>query len=142
MRRRALRPSFVVTFALGAAALASGCGGKDSGNGDSSIGDSSIGDGGCPADVPWGQIPCDLPPSVTCNNYGICMYTGVPIYTAVCQQGVWSVSEIGACNPPPPPLPTYDAGPDVDDAAPDVPDAGSDVYEGGPDGEGQDGGHD
>jgi hypothetical protein len=158
MRRRALRPSFVVTFALGAAAIASGCSSKESGNGsgsisdgsigDSSIGDSSIGDGGCPAALPTSQS-CDLPSSESCD-YGPCQ-PGCPVSPhvyAYCVDGGWVIPP--ACNPPsvnycleagPGPGPD-DAAPGVSDAGPDAYDGGPDVHDGGADGEGQDGGHD
>jgi hypothetical protein len=132
MSRRVLRPSFVVTFALGAAAIASACGGKDSGNGGS-------GDAGCPALTPTQGDPCDLPSSGQCfYPDGTCF--GEPQQQlAVCQQGTWSVGSAWSCNPP---APVPEAGPDVHDAASDVSDAGPDVVDGGPDGEGQDAGHD
>jgi hypothetical protein len=151
--RRALRPSFVVTFALSAASIAGGCSSKDSshGNGsigdgsigessigDSSIGDDSIGDGGCPAEQPTNGAPCDLPSSARCfYDAGTCY--GQPVARlASCQQGTWSLGSFGPCNPPA----GYDAGnPNVYDAGPDC-EGGPDVHDGGPDGEGQDGGHD
>jgi hypothetical protein len=124
----------VVTFALGAAAIGGGCGGKDSGNGppgngivsnnppgpsSDGGGDSSIGDGGCPAEQPTDGTPCDLPSSVMCV-YQTC--SGSPDEWSVCQGGTW-MGGFGSCNPP---VPVYEAGPDVLDD--------------GPDGEGQDGG--
>jgi len=132
MRRRALRPSFVVTFALGAAAIAGGCG-KDSGAGPDGGGISSGSNPpapspGCPTNVPTEGELCSLPSSTSCT-YGPC--ADAPNQSAVCQQGRWSLLFPGGCNPPV----VYEAGPDVVDAAPDVSDAGSD-------GEGQDGGHD
>jgi hypothetical protein len=145
MRRRALRPSFVVTFALGAAAIASGCSSKDSGNGsigdgsigDGSVGDSSIGDAGCPAELPTNGSPCD-PSSPPCYYEAGTCWCSPLVGMATCTQQGWNVYS-PLCNPPAPPC---DAGPDVDDAAPDVYDGGSAVHDGGSDGEGQDGGHD
>jgi hypothetical protein len=128
MRRSALRPSFVVTFAVGAAAIAGGCNSGSGGNGFGS-------DAGCPAEQPTSGAPCEVPSSTSCG-YEMC--NGGPAITAQCLQGAWSVQFL-ACNPP---APVYEAGPDVDDAAPDVSDAGPDVHDGGSDGEGQDGGHD
>jgi hypothetical protein len=129
MRRRALRPSFVVTFALGAAAMAGGC---SSGvvtknppvpSPDGSSGDGSIdGSAECPGQVPAQGASCDLPSSVSCT-YGPC--ADAPNQSAVCQQGTWNLLFPGGCNPP---IPISDAGPDVSDA--------------GADGAGQDGGHD
>jgi hypothetical protein len=116
MRRRALRPSFVVTFALGAAAIAGGCS-SNSGNGFSGT---LINDGGCPAELPESGAPCQL------SQAGPCYYSSCE--TAACE-GTWVLSPSG-CNPPPPPTP-----PPFSDAAPDGSDAGLD-------GEGQDGGHD
>jgi hypothetical protein len=133
MPRRALRPSFVATFALGAAAMASGCGSKGSAN----VGnvDGSISDGGCPADVPTSGAPCDVPSSVMCNYQGGCNYL------ATCN-GMWVVIlGSGGCSMNPP-APMSEAGPDVYDAAPDVYEGGPDVHDGAPDGESQDGGHD
>jgi len=137
MRRRALRAPFVVTFALGAAAIASACGGKGSGNangGDGGNVDGNTGDGSdldgsnvdgttgdasasCPADPPMQGTPCDVP--YACS-YGGCSEGSSALY-AYCQQGIWSES-YGACNPPP----VLDAGPDVYDAAPDVDEGGHD----------------
>ena len=72
MRRRALRPAFVVTFALGATAIAGGCSSRDSGNGNGSIGDSSIGDGsigdssiGDSSNLPMG---CNPPEACYCHD--------------------------------------------------------------------------
>ena len=69
MRRRALRPSFVVTFALGAAAIAGGCGSKDSGTGNGSLGDGSIDDGsigdGTIGDE-LGMLACNPPNACYC----------------------------------------------------------------------------
>lgn len=134
MRRRAPRASFVVTFALAATALASGCGDKAT-IFNNPPGPSNDGSAGCPAELPASGTPCDLPSSTSCT-YGDCF--GSPNQTAVCQQGTWN-AEFGSCNPP---APIYEAGPDVYDAGPDVHDAAPDVLDGGPDGEGQDGGHD
>jgi len=145
MPRRALRPSFVVTFALGATAIAGGCSSTDSshGNGsigDGSIGDTSIGDGGCPVGMPAQGDPCDLPSSTTCD-YAVCQ-PGCPFSPsayASCYDGGWLTF---FCNPPNASYCVPEAGPGVDDAAPDVSDAGADVLDGGTDSEGQDGGHD
>jgi hypothetical protein len=104
MRRRALRPSFVVTFALGAAAIPGGCSNNDSGN------------GGCPAEVPVEGSPCDTSPSVTCPFDDFC-----PGSSAACQNGSWVVwSYGGPCGNPPRPFP--EAGPDASDAGPDAAD--------------------
>jgi hypothetical protein len=111
-------------LALGAAAIASGCGGKDSSNGNGSIADGSIGDAGCPADLPAQGAPCELQSTATCS-YPDGMCNGFPQnQTAACEQGTWILNGPGSCNPPPP---IYEAGPDV--------------YDAGPDGEGQDGSH-
>ena len=114
MRRRALRPSFVVTFALGATALASACnGGLVSSNAPVPSPDGgSGGDAGCPAEPPAANAPCDLPSSIGACNYGSCSGTMGPT-TAYCQAGTW-VLGAGGCNPP---APVYEAGPDVEDAA-------------------------
>lgn len=132
LRRRAPRAPFVVTFALGAAAVASACGGKGSGNGDN--GDGSV---ACPAEEPAAGSPCDLPSSTQCA-YQTCL--GSPSAGVVCQGGNW-VAFFGSCNPP---AQLPEAGPDASDAGsgPDVFEAGPDVHDGGTDGEGQDGGHD
>jgi hypothetical protein len=128
MRRRALRPSFVVTFALGAVAIAGGCGSKDSGSGGN--GDGSV---GCPAKEPAPNTPCDPPPAPTFCYYPNGTCNGVPLSdTAECVFGpgpagsarTWIVGQ-SPCNPPAP-----------------VNEAGPDVLDGGADGEGQDGGHD
>jgi hypothetical protein len=133
MPRRALRPSFVVTFALGAvAAIPCGCSTKESGGGN--IVDGSIDDGGCPADLPTSGEPCNAPPSLSCS-YAQCQ-PGCPVsprVSAACYEGGWLTF---ACNPPNTVYcqPEDDAGPDANDAAPGAP-------SGGPDGEGQDGSH-
>ncbi len=137
MPRSALRAPFVVTFALSAATIASGCGGKDAGNASNGDGGSVEGGNGdgtaaCPAKAPMNGEPCDTPMMCT---YDDCY--GSPSTYAECQAGRWFVS-YGSCNPPA----VYDASPPVDDAGPNVHDAGADGDDGGPDGEGQDGGHD
>jgi hypothetical protein len=116
-----------VTFALGAAAIAGGCGSKDSGSGGN--GDGSV---GCPAQEPAPNTPCDPPPAPLAPcYYPIGMCRGEPLYdSAQCTlapnrenggpQGIWTEFPM-PCNPP---APVYDAGPDVDDAAPDVSDGG------------------
>jgi hypothetical protein len=65
MPRRALRRSFVVTFALGAAAIAGGCSSQDSGNGNGLIGDGSIGDGST-GDGSTGVVFCNPPNACYC----------------------------------------------------------------------------
>jgi hypothetical protein len=140
MSRRALRPSFVVTFALGAAAIA-GCSSSSKGNGsigDSSIGDGAIGDGcgndpgdglpgepWCPAEQPCTGAPCDAQSWAMCGYGPACSASNLVEQVAVCLGGTWSVNPVYCGNPPAP-----------------VSDAGPDVHDGGPDGEGQDGGHD
>jgi hypothetical protein len=160
MPRRALRPSFVVTFAaVGAAAIAGGCSSSTPNNihgnpppapyqFDGSIGDGAIGDGcgndpgdglpgepWCPAEQPCTGAPCDAQPWAMCfyPQGPVCM--GYPMgpaagYTARCGQGQWMVSWSDNCEPLPP---VPEAGPDADDAAPDVSDGAPDVSEGGPD---------
>ena len=98
MPRRALRPSFVVTFALGAAAIPGGCNNQDSGK------------GSCPTEVPADGAPCDLPPSMTCL-FDLCSPSQV-----VCQNGRWVWNYVGPCGNPPPPV--REAGLDAADAAP------------------------
>jgi hypothetical protein len=131
MPRRALRPSFVVTLALGATAMAGGCGGNDSGNGPGPSGIVSSnppgpsadggdnGDGGnveggngggglldgssvgCPAEPPATGAPCNLPSSASCS-YPSAPCNGLPVnYTLVCQQGTWIALHV---------CPVYDAG--------------------------------
>ena len=144
MPRRALRPSFVVTFALGAAGIASGCSSKGSGNrnvsigdsaiGDSSIDDSSIGNGGCPTEQPVGGAPCDLPSSITCPYPETTCPWNVGDNLASCQQGKWVVGA-SPCNPPSSSGSGSSSGSTIYEAGPDVSDAGAD-------GEGQDGGQD
>ncbi len=122
MRRRALRPSFVVTFVLGAAAIAGGCNSGSVTNNPpppspDGGGDSSMGHGACPALEPVEGTSCALPSSASCD-YGPC--ADAPDQTATCQQGTWSLLFPSGCNPPSP----IEAGPD---ATGDVaPDAGSD----------------
>lgn len=144
MPRRTLRPSFVVTFVLGASAIVGGCGSSESngnplppssdGGGDTSIGDGSIGDAGCPVEQPPNGTPCDLPSSSTLGpracDYDACV-------AALCSNGTWEL--YNGCNPP---APVPDAAPDVSDAGTDVHDAGSDALDASPDGEARDGGND
>lgn len=97
MPGRAPRAPFVVTFALGAAAIASGCGGKASGNDDSGDGGNADGNNGdvsaaCPAEEP-ASGPCDAPPSVQCV-YGTC--NGGAHY---CVSGT-CYPQAGVCVPP------------------------------------------
>ena len=119
MRRRALRPSFVVTLAFGAAAIAGGCNSGSGGNGFGS-------DAGCPTEQPTSGAPCEVPSSTSCG-YEMC--NGGPAITAQCQQGEWSVQFL-ACNPP---APVNEGGPGFG-----VYEGGPDVHDGGADGEGHD----
>lgn len=134
MRRRALRLSFVVSVALGAAAMASGCSNKN-----------PTAAPGCPGELPAQGARCDLPLSLVCG-YATCAEDSQQ--TAQCVRGTWN---LGSCNPS---APVYEAGPDGDDAGPHVNEAGPDVVEagpahdagpdvrhGGPDGESEDAGH-
>lgn len=106
-RKRALRPSFVVTFAAAAAPLAAtGCGAVVS---PSHCGDSDGGapcdanPPGCPASQPAFGTPCSIPETEQCVYAYHTACPGVPSQGSYCDARTHTWRNIASsCNPPPP----------------------------------------